>query len=148
MDADLIEAGPGEAATLARFAAALWSGLEGWPQSAGEAEARLRLLLGAGYRAFLLREGGRAVAYALARDNGDHVVIRHFVVAKDCTGRGLGRRLLGGLADRYDHPEFRVSIVTENAALTGFWERLGFHVDAINMGRPPGPGAGAPDGGG
>jgi GNAT superfamily N-acetyltransferase len=138
-DEALTEIGPAGAAELARFAAALWRGLPGWPQTPGEAEARMRLLLGAGYRAFLLRMGEAAAAYALTRDNGDHVFIRHFVVAEGWTRKGLGTRLFRGLDERFDHPEFRVSVQTENGHLTGFWIRMGFAPDAVNLARPPAP---------
>lgn len=138
-DSALTEIGPSGAAELARFASALWRGLPGWPQTPGEAEARMRLLLGAGYRAFLLHVGDAPVAYALTRDNGDHVFIRHFVVAEGWTRQGLGSQLLQGLDERFDHPEFRVSVLTGNAHLMGFWRRTGFAPDAVNLARPAAP---------
>jgi GNAT superfamily N-acetyltransferase len=137
MDRAIREAGMADAATLARFAAALWRDAPGWPRTDGEAEARMRLLLGAGYRAFLLYDDGAPVAYALTRENGDHVFIRHFLVAAGATGRGHGRRLVAALDDRFDHPEFRIGVSQAGAATLGFWRRMGFADDAVDLARPP-----------
>ena len=51
------------------------------------------------------------------------------LVAEDCQGQGLGRRLWEEVAARLDWPEvtrWRLAVVDSNAQAVGFWRRLGF----------------------
>ncbi|TVQ54565.1 MAG: GNAT family N-acetyltransferase [Rhodobacteraceae bacterium] len=124
-----------DAARLTPFVLQLWS--RGWPDTRGEADARdhVRTLLRAGHRAWLAQDGGETVGYAMVRDNGDHLCLRHFVIDAGRRRQGLGRRFAGLLAERHGRPAMRLDVMMTDDRARAFWEALGFAPTATNMRR-------------
>jgi ribosomal protein S18 acetylase RimI-like enzyme len=132
----LHKAGKKDRDTVARFVAELWGRLDEGPAALKEAAARVALLDGADYDALLFEQGGKPVAYALVRDNGDHVFIRHFIVAAAERRRGLGRACLALLLDEFGHPEARVHLRDDEAGAAAFFRAQGFAPAAVLFRRP------------
>jgi GNAT superfamily N-acetyltransferase len=132
----LHKAGKKERDTVARFVVELWGRLDEGPKALKEAAARVALLDGADYDALLFEKGGRPVAYALARDNGDHVFLRHFIVTAAERRQGLGRACLELLLDEFGWPELRVDLREDEEAAAAFFRDLGFAPAAVLYRRP------------
>jgi GNAT superfamily N-acetyltransferase len=124
-----------DAGALAPFVLQLWS--RGASDLRGEAAARghVETLLAAGHRAWIAREGGSAVGYAMLRENGDHLFVRHFVIEESRRGRGLGRRFATLLAERHAWPAMRLDVTDGDDRARAFWRAMGFAPPAVSMRR-------------
>jgi GNAT superfamily N-acetyltransferase len=123
---------------IARFIVEIWGRQGEGPKAHAEAAKRFLLLDAADYDAFVFEHEGRPVAYALARDNGDHVFLRHFVVTAAERRKGFGRACFALLAEEFGDPEFRLDVAADEAEGQAFWPALGFAPAAVMMRREAG----------
>jgi GNAT superfamily N-acetyltransferase len=95
--ADLPCLGPIEAVGDAQFPAGR---LPGEPGSDNVPESELAAGVEQGLLQVAVEAGGsgRVIAFQLARDEGEHLHLRQIVVLPEWQGRGIGRRLISGLA--------------------------------------------------
>jgi GNAT superfamily N-acetyltransferase len=135
----LRKAGKKERDTVARFVVELWGRLDEGPKALKQAAARVALLDGADYDALLFELGGRPVAYALARDNGDHVFLRHFIVTAPERRKGLGRACLELLLEEFGGAELRLDLREDEADAIAFFRAAGFAPAATLFRRPATP---------
>jgi GNAT superfamily N-acetyltransferase len=103
-------------------------------------EARIRRWLAEGeYRAFLFRERGTTVAYALVSIDEDSAYIRHFFVLTEHRRRGTGQRAVEILMREVIPPTARVTldVLASNRSGHRFWSSVGFSDYSIRMERLP-----------
>jgi GNAT superfamily N-acetyltransferase len=89
---------------------------------------RMREWLAEGYRACLFETRAGPIGYALFRDLPECVHLRHFFVAPEYRGIGLGRRAFHRLHAEFFPADKRVlvEVLTGNASGLAFWKSLGF----------------------
>lgn len=103
------------------------------PKPQAERAALLDRLLAAGYRAWLFRRHGAVLGYALTRDGGDHLFIRHFVVAPEARRGGVGRALFAAIVACAPRQPIRLDVMHGDAAALAFWTAMGFSAAAASM---------------
>jgi ribosomal protein S18 acetylase RimI-like enzyme len=125
---------------LARFVWDLWARSPHNSRVRAEAAPTVDGLLAAGYTPWLLWQDGSAVGYALTQNNGDHLFIRHFVIAPEARRSGLGRRLLALVAEAHPGLPLRLDVMHGDERAMAFWTAMGFTSAASAMRRAPEPG--------
>jgi GNAT superfamily N-acetyltransferase len=93
-----------------------------------ELEARMRGWLGGEDEATLFARNGRAVAYALWREEPDWVYLRQFFVDRAARRMGIGQEAMQMLADAVwpKGKRVRVEVLIGNEAGMAFWRSVGF----------------------
>ena len=98
-------------------------------------EKRMRAWLSGEYRAVLFEEKGALVAYALFRESGDEIYLRHLFVARDRRRAGLGRQAVDLLRSRIWPRGKRVTVevLVANGPAVAFWRSGGFKDYSLAM---------------
>jgi len=96
--------------------------------SIAELGQRMREWLADDYRACFFEAGAGPIGYALFRDLPECVHLRHFFVAPEYRGMGLGRRAFLRLHAEFFPADKRVlvEVLSWNASGLAFWKSLGF----------------------
>ncbi len=98
------------------------------PMTVPQLAERMTEWLDGRYRAILFEIGAEAVAYALYRDDGESIYVRHFFVTRTHRRNGVGREAMTLLMDEVFPPEKRVvvDVLVRNGRGVAFWHALGF----------------------
>lgn len=100
-----------------------------------KAAARAAHLL-ADYDVVFFTQADAIIGYAASIDHGDHVFLRHFALAPDHRGRGLGRAAFALFCDeRLGGRELRLDAAMHIPGPRAFWEKMGLRVAAWSMKR-------------
>jgi ribosomal protein S18 acetylase RimI-like enzyme len=103
---------------------------EGWQHRVADAE-RFRKMMDATARTVVALEGARVVGFARALcDEVSNGYVSMVAVARDCRGRGIGRRLVEQLIG--DDPGI-TWVLRAGRDSRGFWEKLGFRASEVAM---------------
>lgn len=131
----LAEATEADEARLVELIAQLWEAHDDGASS-DRAEVRAKLpVYRAHYRPLMLVRDGKAVGYALVKEMGDHVFIRHFGIDAAHRGTGIGRAAFTALEAAYPGRRFRLDASLKTTAPRAFWEAMGFTARAWSMER-------------
>lgn len=89
---------------------------------------RLREWLATGYRAVLFELDGAPVAYALYREQGNEIHLRHLFVIRERRRQGIGRQAMRMLLERIWAKDKRltVGVLCGNKPAIAFWKAVGF----------------------
>ncbi len=140
----LLWAGPDQAAEVARLHAELFS--PPWPE-----ESVRGLLDHPASTAFLAMVGGvpkTCVGFVLAQLAADEAEILSVGVAKDWQGKGIGRRLIEGVARAAQRAEAKtlfLEVAADNDAAMELYRRVGFLGTGLRRGYYARPGGEAVD---
>lgn len=124
---------------------ALWTSC-GLVRPANDPELEIAMKLVAGGKWLLVAEASsglgatkRVVGTVMAGYDGHRGWINYLAVEPKSRGGGIGRALMAEAERKLEAagcPKINLQVRTENAAVTGFYERLGFSVDAVvSMGK-------------
>ena len=104
-----------------------------------ELVARLREWLAEGYRASIFEDASGILAYALYRENEDHVYLRQFFVQRHQRGNGVGRQCMKILFSEIWPRDKRVAVdvLYHNRAGIAFWRAVGFSDYCLRLERLP-----------
>jgi ribosomal protein S18 acetylase RimI-like enzyme len=84
-------------------------------------------------------EGNKVVATAMGGYDGHRGAVYYLAVDPDCRKRGLGRQIMAALEKKLvakGCPKLNLMFRTDNAAVEGFYEKIGYKRDAcIEMGK-------------
>lgn len=108
------------------------------PRSVVDADARIALMLATDHDFWMVERAGEAIGYAILRDNGDHVYLRHLFIAEAARRRGAGRAALALLDEQYGHAALRLDARIGDERAQAFWRAMGFAPEALNMRRAAG----------
>ena len=131
------EALPEDLPVVGQFVRQLWLAHEDDPQrlTLEMAVARASELM-TRYRIHLWEQEDAVVAYAATQDNGDHVFIRHYVIADSLRGQGRGRTMFEEMvAECYPGTRLRLDASMKIPGPKAFWEALGFAARSYSMER-------------
>ena len=120
---------------LAGFVWHLWARSPANSRERADAAPTVDRLLAAGYTPWLLWQGAEPVGYALTQDNGDHLFIRHFVIAPEARRAGLGRTLVARLTEAHPGLPLRLDVMNGDEQAMAFWQAMGFNAAASAMRR-------------
>lgn len=100
-----------------------------------ELEARMRGWLAGEYCAALFEHEGGVVAYALYRQQGAEIHVRHLYVVREARRRGVASAALRLLAREVWPHDARISldVLVGNAGARGFYQALGFRPYALTL---------------
>lgn len=99
------------------------------PMTVAELRVRMENWLKSEYRAVIFStEQALPFAYALYRNEPDHIYLRQFFVARDYRGRGMGKMAMQKLLSEVwpNQTRIRVEVLTRNAGALSFWRKIGF----------------------
>lgn len=105
------------------------------PMSLAELESRMRRWLEEGWSALLISCGERLAGYCLYQIGRDAyqpdlplVYVRHYCIARDVRGQGLGRGAFERITKVWFPPGARLTldVLESNPSGRAFWEALGF----------------------
>lgn len=104
------------------------------PMTFPELAARMAGWLAGEYTAYVVRDGGETVAYALVRDDGDTWYLRHLYVERGHRRQGLATRMLDWLfANVCVGKPVRLDVLAHNTGAIAFYEAYGFRVGCLRM---------------
>ncbi|MHB1317797.1 MAG: GNAT family N-acetyltransferase [Anaerolineae bacterium] len=105
------------------------------PMTVPELEERMRGWLSGEYRATLFERGGRVVAYALYRSQGNAIHVRHLYVVRDSRRQGIATRVVRLLAAEVwpQHARVSLDVLVGNAGALAFYRKLGFRPYALTL---------------
>ncbi len=104
------------------------------PMAISELAERMAGFLDGGYTAYLARQEGEIVAYALYRDDGETYYMRHLYVERGYRRRGLATDLLDWLfANVWTDKPVRLDVLAHNEGAIAFYEAYGFRVGCLRM---------------
>ncbi|MBP7402247.1 MAG: GNAT family N-acetyltransferase [Clostridia bacterium] len=103
------------------------------PMSTAELGTRMEGFLTSGYRAFLFREEGETVGYALVDTTRSPLYLRQFFIARGHRRRGYGREAFRLLLGRLGADTIDIEVLYWNEAGLRFWESLGFRPRSLYM---------------
>jgi len=88
---------------------------------------------------YMMESEGIAVAFASLKDQGDHMLIRHFSLEERERGKGLGRAAFEALeAHAFAGRTSRLYATIHFPGPRAFWEKMGYGAIAYTMERMPG----------
>jgi GNAT superfamily N-acetyltransferase len=98
-------------------------------------ELRLRKWLSGAYQAVIFERDDYAVAYALYRQSGEVVHLRHFFVHREQRHKGVGREAMRVLMNQVWPRRHRVlvEVLIDNRPAREFCQALGFKERSITM---------------
>jgi len=93
-----------------------------------ELVARIKDWLANGYRASIFEDDSGVLAYALYREEEDHLYLRQFFVVRHRRRNGVGRQCLEKLVTEIWSQDKRITVdvLCHNQAGTAFWRAVGF----------------------
>jgi len=94
------------------------------PQLAVRAER----LLASGYQASIFEDNSGVLAYALYREEEDHLYLRQFFVQRHQRRRGVGRQCIKMLSSEIwpRNKRITVNVLCHNQPGIAFWQAMGF----------------------
>ena len=103
-----------------------------------ELEARMEGFLRGEYHAFLFRENGSVIGYALVKHTCSPLYLRQFFIDRAYRRRRYGQTAFHELLDYLHAETIAVDVLPWNEAGLRFWKSLGFTETCISMryGRP------------
>jgi GNAT superfamily N-acetyltransferase len=104
-----------------------------------ELVARLREWLVGGYRVSIFEDASGILAYALYRENEDHVYLRQFFVQRRQRRNGVGRQCMKILLSEIWPKDKRITVdvLCHNQAGIAFWRAVGFSDYSLTLERLP-----------
>ncbi len=105
------------------------------PMTPMELEKRMTHWLSSDYQSVLFENDGKAVGYALFRDEDDYVYLRQFFVQSEFRRQGVGQAAVGWLRENAwssDRP-VRIEVLVDNVAAIRFWRAVGFKDYCLTM---------------
>ena len=104
------------------------------PMTVSQLAERMARFLDGGYTAYLARQEGEVVAYALYRDDGEAYYMRHLYVERGYRRRGIATDLLDWLfANVWTGKPVRLDVLAHNEGAIAFYEAYGFRVGCLGM---------------
>jgi GNAT superfamily N-acetyltransferase len=93
-----------------------------------ELVARIEEWLASEYRASIFENDSGVLAYALYREEEDHLYLRQFFVQRDQRRNGVGRQCIGMLVSDIWPKDKRITVdvLCHNHAGIAFWRAVGF----------------------
>lgn len=93
-----------------------------------ELEQRMRGWLESEYAAVIFERAGETVAYALYREQPEHIYLRHLFVARDRRRKGIGRAAVEILRMQIwpKNKRLTVEVLVKNGPAVAFWRAVGY----------------------
>jgi GNAT superfamily N-acetyltransferase len=110
------------------------------PMTLPELQQRMCGWLAGDYRAVLFEDTAGIAAYALYREESDHIYLRQLFVERDRRRRGYGLAAMRILRHDIWPPEKRVTLeaLVANHAAISFWKKAGFQEYCLTLEILPG----------
>jgi|HubBroStandDraft_6_1064221.scaffolds.fasta_scaffold33547_2 predicted acetyltransferase len=104
-----------------------------------ELVTRIEKWLASGYRASIFEDDSGVLAYALYREEEDHLYLRQFFVQRHQRRNGVGRQCIQTLVTEFWPQDKRitVNVLCRNHAGTAFWRSVGFSDYCLTLERRP-----------
>ncbi|MFY9984597.1 MAG: GNAT family N-acetyltransferase [Chthoniobacterales bacterium] len=101
---------------------------------------RLKEWLAGSYRASIFEDDSGILAYALYREEADHIYLRHFFVQRVHRRRGVGRQCMQMLVSEVFPKDKRITlnVLCHNQPAIAFWRSMGFADYCLILERLPG----------
>ena len=105
-----------------------------------ELAIRAEAWLADGYRACIFENDTGVVAYALHREEKDHVYLRQFFVHRAHRRSGIGRQCIQRLLSEIwpTDKRIKVEVLFHNQSGAAFWRAMGFNDYCLTLEREPG----------
>jgi ribosomal protein S18 acetylase RimI-like enzyme len=102
---------------------------------------RFQQLFETGYRVSIFEEDGKILAYALFREETDHLYLRQFFVQRCHRRSGVGRQCINILHSEIWPKDKRitVAVLCHNQTAIAFWRAMGFTDYCLTLEREPTP---------
>jgi GNAT superfamily N-acetyltransferase len=102
-----------------------------------ELVTRMEGLLAGGYRASIFEDATGVLAYALYREETDHIYLRQFFVQRQHRRSGVGRRCFEMLVSEIwpKNKRITVNVLCHNQAGIAFWRAVGFNDYCLTLER-------------
>ena len=93
-----------------------------------ELVARFKKWLESGYQTSVFEEGSSILAYALYREEPDHLYLRQFFVQRHHRRRGVGRECINFLLTEVwpQNKRITLTVLCHNDRAIAFWQAMGF----------------------
>ena len=104
-----------------------------------ELVARMDKWLATGYDASIFEDHSGVVAYALHREEEDHIYLRQFFVQRHQRRTGIGRQCIRMLVTEIWPQDKRITlnVLCHNKAGIAFWRAMGFTDYCLTLEKPP-----------
>jgi predicted acetyltransferase len=104
-----------------------------------ELVTRVKDWLADGYRASIFEDDSGVLAYALYREEKDHLYLRQFFVQRHQRRNGVGRQCIQTLVTEIWPQDTRITVdvLCHNHAGTAFWRSVGFSDYCLTLERTP-----------
>lgn len=110
------------------------------PMNVAQLADRMAVFLSGEYTAYVARQGAEIVGYALYRDDGGSIYLRHLFVERGHRRQGIARALLDWLFARvWTEKPVRLEVLAHNEDAIAFYRAYGFRVTCLTLekGRAP-----------
>jgi len=98
------------------------------PMTVPELEQRMKDWLASEYAAVIFEEGGKAIAYALYREEPEEIYLRQLFVRRNRRRQGVGHKAIEIVRTEIwpKNKRLTVAVLVQNTAAIAFWRAVGY----------------------